>query len=340
MDFPGTNISVVRGSSLSVCSLRRRVAPRVSSAALVLFASLLFGPFSSPAHASNTLEISGTAEATSSVGTSIVAGDTFTFTFTLDLDSAADSTTIAGNTFKVAVDAFALTAGSGNVGTWSPTGVNWQISPVSNFVTNKNGDSITLQVKAPNAPDINGVAFRDLGISLDWDSSEVDIEQVADGTSLATALGTTSPNLDAASYYFELRDTNFSSASFVVPPIQDVDPSSNTPDSGPAQSIDFEWELSGGAACSSSQQAAQLGTWTALPDSNDCTPPSSTPSADLLGWATFEGFPQEIAERQVSNGWGAYETFDEDGNLTGVFIPAGGSTFISGATRLYPIWSN
>jgi len=64
------------------------------------------------------------------------------------------------------------------------------------------------------------------------------------------------------------------------------------------------------------------------------------PSVNLLGWATFEGFPQDIADRQVANGWGAYETFDEDGNLTGVFIPAGGSTFISGATRLYPIWSN
>lgn len=324
----------------ALSSHRRLVIPGTAIAALSLVGSLLVGSFSSPAHANTPLEISGTAEATSSVGTSIVAGDTFTFTFTLDLDSGATSTNFAGNTFDDAVAAFALTAGSGNAGTWSPTGVNWEISPVFNLATNKNGDNLALQIEAPNAPDINGVAFRDVVISLDWDSSEVDIQGVTVGTSLASALGTTSPNLDAASYFFEVRDTNFTSASFVVPPIQDVDPSSNTPDSSPAQSIDFEWELSGGAACSSSQQAAQLGTWTALPDSNDCTPPSSTPSADLLGWATFEGFPQQIAERQVLNGWGAYETFDEDGNLTGVFIPAGGPTFISGATRLYPIWSN
>ena len=324
----------------ALSSHRRLVIPGTAIAALSLVGSLLVGSFSSPAHASNTLEISGTAEATSSVGTSIVAGDTFTFTFTLDLDSGADSTTVAGNTFNASVDAFALTAGSGNLGTWSPAGINWEISPVFNLVTNKNSDALTLQVKAPNAPDINGVAFRDLGISLDWDSSEVDIQGVTVGTSLASALGTTSPNLDAASYFFEKRDTNFSSASFVVPPTQNDEPSPSTPDSSPAQSIDFEWELPAGVACSGSQGEAPLGTWTSLPGSNDCTPPTAMPSVNLLGWATSEGFPQRIAERQVSNGWGAYETFDEDGNLTGVFIPAGGSTFISGATRLYPIWSN
>jgi hypothetical protein len=59
----------------------------------------------------------------------------------------------------------------------------------------------------------------------------------------------------------------------------------------------------------------------------------------LLGWATSPNFPVEIAKRQVDNGWGAYETFNADGQLTGVFIPAGGATFLSTSGNLFPIWS-
>ena len=59
----------------------------------------------------------------------------------------------------------------------------------------------------------------------------------------------------------------------------------------------------------------------------------------MLGWATSPNFPVEIAKRQVDNGWGAYETFNADGQLTGVFIPAGGATFLSTSGNLFPIWS-
>jgi hypothetical protein len=41
----------------------------------------------------------------------------------------------------------------------------------------------------------------------------------------------------------------------------------------------------------------------------------------------------------VDNGWGAYETFNDAGQLSGVFIPAGGATLISAAGKLYAIWS-
>jgi hypothetical protein len=163
----------------ALSSHRRLVIPGAAVAALSLVGSLLVGSFSSPAHANTPLEISGTAEATSSVGTSIVAGDTFTFTVTLDLDSGATAPPpgATGNFFNNAVDAFALTAGSSNIGTWSPTGVNWEISPVNNLNSNPNSETLTLQVRAPNAPDIDGVAFFDLGISLSWDSSEVDMNK-------------------------------------------------------------------------------------------------------------------------------------------------------------------
>jgi len=47
----------------------------------------------------------------------------------------------------------------------------------------------------------------------------------------------------------------------------------------------------------------------------------------------------DIAKRQVENGWGAYETFDDTGRITSVFIPAGGVTFLNAQGNLYPIWS-
>jgi len=94
-----------------------------------------------------------------------------------------------------------------------------------------------------------------------------------------------------------------------------------------------------GATCANSGVSGDFGTWITLPAANDCTPPPSKPGATLLGWATSPDFPVEIAQRQVSNGWGAYETFNADGQLTGVFIPAGGATFLSGSGNLFPIWS-
>jgi hypothetical protein len=97
---------------------------------------------------------------------------------------------------------------------------------------------------------------------------------------------------------------------------------------------------SDGAACSSSSQSGSGGTWVTLPGANDCTPSSAKNGARLLGWATTPDFPVAIAKRQVDNGWGAYETFNSDGQLSGVFIPAGGATFLSAAERLYTIWSD
>lgn len=98
-------------------------------------------------------------------------------------------------------------------------------------------------------------------------------------------------------------------------------------------------ETTDGSRCSQSSQSGVIGEWMKLPEQRDCTPPALKPNARLLGWATSTTFPIEIAKRQVDNGWGAYETFNADGQLTGVFIPAGGATFLSADGRLYPIWS-
>jgi hypothetical protein len=93
------------------------------------------------------------------------------------------------------------------------------------------------------------------------------------------------------------------------------------------------------AVCSKSSEIGNAGTWITLPNANDCTPPATKQSAKLLGWATTPNFPVAIAQRQVDNGWGTYETFNSDGQLTGVFIPAGGATFLSATGNLYSIWS-
>ena len=59
----------------------------------------------------------------------------------------------------------------------------------------------------------------------------------------------------------------------------------------------------------------------------------------FLGVATSEDFPVAIAQRQVDNGWGAYEIYDADGRLASVFIPAGKWLHLTAVPRLHAIWS-
>jgi hypothetical protein len=40
----------------------------------------------------------------------------------------------------------------------------------------------------------------------------------------------------------------------------------------------------------------------------------------------------------VDNGWGVYEIFNDSGQITAVFIPAGGATNVTGQGNLYAIW--
>lgn len=116
-------------------------------------------------------------------------------------------------------------------------------------------------------------------------------------------------------------------------------PDSPTATAAPAMVLAFD--LPEGVACNFDSVEASRGAWIELPTAGDCTITSRGGSEDpsLLGWATKEDFPVDIAERQVANNWGAYETFGDDGQLTGVFIPAGGYTAVTGDTNLYPIWS-
>lgn len=115
--------------------------------------------------------------------------------------------------------------------------------------------------------------------------------------------------------------------------------------SGDAPSAPVEASLSldlaaSGASCTEGSVATgTVGTWLSLPGADDCTS-TTTSSAKLLGWATKADFPVEIAQRQIDNGWGAYELFNDEGQMTAVFIPAGGATFVSASTSLHPIWAS
>lgn len=119
-----------------------------------------------------------------------------------------------------------------------------------------------------------------------------------------------------------------------------IPPTSSQPIAPRMMSVDFT--LGDGVQCDFTSVEASLGSWIQLPAASECTitPRAGGESPTLLGWATKEHFPVAIAQRQVDNGWDAYETFNDEGQLTGVFIPAGGYTTVSNDTNLYPIWSN
>lgn len=101
-----------------------------------------------------------------------------------------------------------------------------------------------------------------------------------------------------------------------------------------------------GLACSAPQSEAS-GLWVQLPAADECSLTGSVRSggfddvaSELLGWATTPNFPVHFAQRQVDNGWGAYELFNSSGDLTAVFIPAGGWTQASADANLFPIFAD
>jgi len=164
-----------------------------------------------------TFTVSGTSTATSNLGASVRIGDVFRWSVTFDLDRpSTGSTPSFGNTFNDAIQSFTLTADTANTGTWDPTGVTWPITPASNVAGNANGDQLTVQLRPTDAPAMDGIAFFDVGLSFDWDPADVDAIWVEGGTSLAAFLGTTTPDATRADVYFELRNSDFDSASFTT----------------------------------------------------------------------------------------------------------------------------
>jgi len=119
-------------------------------------------------------------------------------------------------------------------------------------------------------------------------------------------------------------------------------PSTTSSPTPTQRSMALDFTLPSDVRCNFTAVEASQGSWVQVPSASDCTisgrATESVPT--LLGWATDADFPVAIAQRQVDNGWGAYETKDEAGQLTGVFIPAGGYTSVTSDTNLHPIWSD
>lgn len=164
------------------------------------------------------LFVLGTATATSPLGASVVTGDRFDFGFVLDTLQTATSVSTggSGNAFNnpATVDDFWFHAAPENEGTWEPDAINWSLK---NLAGNAFGDNLTLQMEASvGAPNLDGLPFLDLVIGLDWDKADVDMVSVDVGDALADFLGTTTPPLDKASAYVEIRNQNLDSPEFTT----------------------------------------------------------------------------------------------------------------------------
>ena len=105
------------------------------------------------------------------------------------------------------------------------------------------------------------------------------------------------------------------------------------------QVVSVDLDLEAAELPASLSQSATIGSWYQLPASADVVGVGENAGKTFLGVATREDFPVAIAQRQVDNGWGAYEIYDADGRLASVFIPAGMSLHLTAVPRLHAIWS-
>ena len=191
----------------------------------------------------NILTISGTVTATSSAGTSIVSGDQFTWSVSFDLDEPSTNEVASYATwFDNSVVAFSLSRNVANTGTWDPSTATWPISPVLNFVTNSNGNNMTVQLQPTGASPINTVPVLDVRNSLGWQSSVFDAVWTEGPTTLGTWFTTNTPPMSQASTFFEIRDANFNSPTLTMSidrnePEPEPEPNLVTPTTTPPTTI-------------------------------------------------------------------------------------------------------
>ena len=105
------------------------------------------------------------------------------------------------------------------------------------------------------------------------------------------------------------------------------------------QSVNVDIGLDTGEIPASWSGETTIGSWLSLPASSEVSGTGDNAGKRFLGVATSEDFPVEIAQRQIDNGWGAYEIYSDDGSLLSVFIPAGYSVHVTASPRVFAIWS-
>jgi hypothetical protein len=169
-----------------------------------------------------------------------------------------------------------------------------------------------------------------------------------DGSVAFTGLGISGPPGDYTLSLSAPNATTVTSNTITVSATPDPDPDP-TPSAEPTPITDestgnlgiLTLEFPAGLSCTlnNREAASLLSLWIRLPSADECTFSGSSAAASpqLLGWATRADFPLSIAERQVTNGWGAYELTNNEGQITAVFIPAGGWTAQTAPGVLFPI---
>lgn len=168
------------------------------------------------------ITVTGTITVDADDGASFKAGDTFVYSFTFN-DATTDTASQTSNgQFNAGVSAFSLARGGSNTGTWDPASGTFTVSPILNMSVNANGESVTLQANGSGFPDLNGVAFFDVGLSFVFPNPPYDFVDTGSGQTFAQMVGVSPLNFAAASSQFaEIRDTNFQgpslSASVAVP---------------------------------------------------------------------------------------------------------------------------
>ncbi len=105
-------------------------------------------------------------------------------------------------------------------------------------------------------------------------------------------------------------------------------------------SADGSWARALEAGLIAWEKTVPVNTWQPLPESSDVVGIDEDEGKVFLGVATTPDFPVDLAQRQVDNGWGAYDMYDDEGALESVFIPAGGSMFVWTQPRLYAVWGS
>jgi hypothetical protein len=203
----------------------------------------------------------------------------------------------------------------------------------------------TLTVNFTNCADFNwfyttassatlSVAFNPGSVTVGPRGGDAPPESLTSGSLAGTTSFTVTLTGTARSAQFILRGAGTQTINFAG----NVDGGGSSQSSTPQV---FELSLSpgDGTTCVTASQTGVGGTWVTLPGASDCTPPASKAGASLLGWATTPNFPVAIAQRQINNGWGTYESYNEAEQLVAVFIPAGRATYVSGSNNLYAIWN-
>lgn len=172
----------------------------------------------------------------------------------------------------------------------------------------------------------------------DRSANQLIIQELSTRTTLSTfAVGSTPSALAVSSDGTRAYVVNSASNSVSV-----IDLTDGSSSSGGSQAVTYTLNLSAGegASCAPSEVSGRQNNWVTLPEAGACTNTTRSGASVLLGFATTPDFPVDIAQRQVTNGWGAYELFNARGEITSVFIPVGGATLMTGTRTMYAIWGS